>query len=961
MSDFTINFNNPWLLFALIPLLLITFIPFFRIPKKFRGTRNRVISVTLHTLAIICITALFAGLYFTFTVPNRENEILIVVDASDSNEERAEQKEDYVESVLRMTSDGFKVGVVKFGFDQVYAAELSYDIDEVFRQYIASPDPDTSASDIASALEFASEQFTHPRTSKIVLISDGLQTDSEAMQAAQIVSAHGTKIDTVAFPNEDSAEVQIANVKLPEGRITENQSVTITVTVENTLEEPASATLEILDNGFPNTDEPAVSVTLEPGTQDIELHHTFLMPGMHDIIVRLTTGTTESGAQSDRITENNVFQSYLDITVFDNILILENISGEAADLSDLLSERGGYTNVVTCNVHTHGDMLPRSAKELCEYNQVILCNISNADLTSSTVPENFVNSLYSYVYDMGGSMFTVGGQNDTDLAGNSTAHAYSRTDLEGTMLQEMLPVQAVDYTPPAAVMIVVDSSGSMSMGKFEAAQAGAEQTLNALYEQNKNSYCGVMTFNTSATETVQILPVSRHEEIREAITNLGKNEQEGSGGTVFSGAIDRAGRALAAVNVPIKHIVLITDGNPDDHLHANGANDNNYYGRYIDWNNQNGITMSIVTVGADSTDAKTMGEAAEYANGEYYSVAMDDMVTMASEIYKAMSIDLQAVTVNQIEEGIDFVPEINGYSPIFNGIDTSVSPFVPELHGYYGTRPKADAVTPLMYQYVPIYAEWNFGAGKVGSFMSDVSLRSDSWSRDFISSDAGKQLICNMAENLAPLTPPEPDVLDMSVRQTTNNFTNRLDVFTTLNEGESLRVSIVLDPGNVSQYSNAAKQAYINGVPVTAAANNMSFNFTIQYTGIYLITIEKLDSAGTVISDLQLRRAFSYSDEYDGMRKAEDGTALMADIALNGNGNVLNTNNPAQVFASFEARLDGSFNPALVLLIIAAVCILLDIAVRKFKFKWLHEIIRDKKAMKEVNSTSGKEATKFES
>lgn len=961
MSDFTINFNNPWFLFALIPLLLITFIPFFRIPKKFRGTRNRVISVTLHTLAIICITALFAGLFFTFTVPNRENELLIVVDASDSNEEQAEEKDDYVESILRMTSDGFKVGVVKFGFDQVYAAELSYDVDEVFRQYLASPEPDTTASDIAGALEFASEQFTHPRTSKIVLISDGLETDREAMQAAQLVAAHGTKIDTVSFSNEDSAEVQITEVKLPEERITENQSVTITVTVENTLEEPANATLEILDNGFPNADEPAVSVTLEPGVQEIELHHTFLMPGMHDVVVRMTTGTTESGAQSDRVTENNVFQTYLNITVFDNILILESNPGEAADLSDLLIERGGYTNVVTYNVHTQGDMLPGSAKELCAYNQVILCNISNADLTSSTVPENFVNSLYSYVYDMGGSMFTVGGQNDTDLAGNSTPHAYNRADLEGTMLQEMLPVQAVDYTPPTAVMIVVDSSGSMSMGLFEAAQAGAEQTLDALYEQNPNSYCGVMTFNTSATETIQILPVSRHEDIREAITNLGTGEQPGSGGTVFSGAIDRAGRTLAAVDVPIKHIVLITDGNPDDHLHQNGANDNNYYGRYIDWNNQNGITMSIVTVGADSTDAAAMDEAAEYANGEYYEVPAGELVDMASAIGLAMRQDLQAVTVNEIEEGIDFVPEIDGYSPIFNGIDTSAEPFVPELHGYYGTRPKDDAVTPLMYQYVPIYAEWNFGAGKVGSFMSDVSLRADSWSRDFITSAEGKQLICNMAENLAPLTPPEPDVLDMSVKQTTNNFTNRLDVFTTINEGESLRVSIALDPNNMSQYSNAAKQAYLNGVPVTAAANSMSFNFTIKYTGIYIITIEKLDAAGTVISDLQLRRTFSYSDEYDGMREPEEGIALLADLAQSGNGNVLSTDNPALVFASFEARLDGSFNPALVLLIIAAVCILIDIAVRKFKFKWLHEIIRDKKAMKEVNSTSGKEATKFES
>jgi hypothetical protein len=36
----------------------------------------------------------------------------------------------------------------------------------------------------------------------------------------------------------------------------------------------------------------------------------------------------------------------------------------------------------------------------------------------------------------------------------------------------------------------------------------------------------------------------------------------------------------------------------------------------------------------------------------------------------------------------------------------------------------------------------------------------------------------------------------------------------------------------------------------------------------------------------------------------------------------------------------------MVFLIIAMVCLLLDVAVRKFKFKWIHEIVRDRRAMK---------------
>ena len=58
---------------------------------------------------------------------------------------------------------------------------------------------------------------------------------------------------------------------------------------------------------------------------------------------------------------------------------------------------------------------------------------------------------------------------------------------------------------------------------------------------------------------------------------------------------------------------------------------------------------------------------------------------------------------------------------------------------------------------------------------------------------------------------------------------------------------------------------------------------------------------------------------------------------------------PAQIFTSFEEFLHRIYDPRLILLIVATVCILLDIAVRKFKFKWIHEIIRDKRTMKELN------------
>ena len=102
MSDFSIGFANPWLLFLLIPALLLTLIPFLRLPKKFRRTRNRVISVVLHALCVTLCVTLIAGISFSYTVPNRENELLIVVDASDSGSEQSDTRDDYIQSILNV-------------------------------------------------------------------------------------------------------------------------------------------------------------------------------------------------------------------------------------------------------------------------------------------------------------------------------------------------------------------------------------------------------------------------------------------------------------------------------------------------------------------------------------------------------------------------------------------------------------------------------------------------------------------------------------------------------------------------------------------------------------------------------------------------------------------------------------------------------------------------------------------
>ena len=162
-----------------------------------------------------------------------------------------------------------------------------------------------------------------------------------------------------------------------------------------------------------------------------------------------------------------------------------------------------------------------------------------------------------------------------------------------------------------------------------------------------------------------------------------------------------------------------------------------------------------------------------------------------------------------------------------------------------------------------------------------------------------------------------------------------------LAEGETVRVT-------VSPQSAEAISYYASGVPVFPVGNNISFDFDIMCTGVYKITVEKVDSLGIVRSDIDLYRSFSYSAEYDAIRPDGEGADFLSQLSQNSGGSVIE--DPVQIFATFTESLAKTYDPALVFLIVSMVCILLDIAVRKFKFKWPHEIIRDRKALKELNS-----------
>lgn len=132
----------------------------------------------------------------------------------------------------------------------------------------------------------------------------------------------------------------------------------------------------------------------------------------------------------------------------------------------------------------------------------------------------------------------------------------------------------------------------------------------------------------------------------------------------------------------------------------------------------------------------------------------------------------------------------------------------------------------------------------------------------------------------------------------------------------------------------------------SAAQGFSRSSFIAVDPGIYRIVIQRLGADGQVASSYTFYKSFSYSAEYLPPEDDADRLALMQNLAQIGGGasSVLTEDADAwSTFDGFVTELPRTYDPRLALAITAIVLFLLDIAVRKFKFKWPHEIIRERR------------------
>ena len=180
-------------------------------------------------------------------------------------------------------------------------------------------------------------------------------------------------------------------------------------------------------------------------------------------------------------------------------------------------------------------------------------------------------------------------------------------DLENTPeeFEELLPVRyegkTQEKSPTASLVIIIDSSGSMSGTRINIAREVARLALDSLRDCDM---AGIVEFHGRRRWAAPLQSAANHYELRRALNRL-----NAGGGTVILPAIREAFLALKNSHTRLKHVLVITDGGVE-------------YGDFETLLRQmaeENITTSCVMVGPG--ESAFLSQLALWGNGRFYNAA----------------------------------------------------------------------------------------------------------------------------------------------------------------------------------------------------------------------------------------------------------------------------------------------------------------------------------------------------
>ena len=665
-----ISFDNPYLLLLLIPLLLAVLIPIALAIRKENKSRSVFISMALHIVIAVCMTLAIGGMIYTSVLT--ETQVIVVADVSYSSSRNLDEVDALIGEVRDKLPKNAEMSVVVFGKDCMVLTEMGEEPVTVKGSGV-----DDSATDIAGALQFAASRFDEDVIKRIVLITDGKETHTDAagklVTAVENVYANGIFIDAVYLDNnlkEGEREVQISDAEYAASTYM-NHETSVEVLIQSSYDTGAIAVLYVEGERFSNQ-----AIKLTRGYNVVSLDLPTGSTGRYDYRVAIT-------ADGDVCTANNTYDFTQTVVAGLQVLL---VTGDPADAE---RARELYGSEAEIDAYVRDPNVPCTVEELCRYDEIMISNVDVRDLHNVSA---FIDSVEKVVSRFGKSLVTMG-----DLK------IQNKSDDVLKELEDMLPVKyGNNDRDPKLYAIVLDTSRSMqNFSRLRIAKQAAIQLLNMLSNED---YVMIVNFwgeiNVLQSPTLAI----NRDEIITAIHAI-----EPYQGTVIGTALDTAGDLMIEYAFDDKQIMLISDGMSYT-LESDTPAD------VVKKLHDHGITTSVIHPAAREEGIATLKGIAEAGGGSYFEIIREE------DLLDIMFSDIADELTESVIIGQTSVHVKRAKDDVLNGLHT-----LPAVGGYTYAKAKASATTVLTVEYVkaggtaieaPLYAYWSYGNGQVTSYTS---------------------------------------------------------------------------------------------------------------------------------------------------------------------------------------------------------------------------------------------------
>ncbi|MHC4769134.1 MAG: vWA domain-containing protein, partial [Planctomycetota bacterium] len=712
---------------------------------------------------------------------------------------------------------------------------------------------------------------------RIVIASDGNETEGSVLAAAELAAANDVPIDVLVLGYEHANEVIFERIAAP-SRARLGQTANIKLVLRSQGHASGRVTLRMNDeyldlNGAEQGT--ALPVTLDPGLTVVPVSIGLDVAGP----VQFEAVFEADDPTQDGVSRNNRAVAVTFAGAEGKILVIDDGATQSQYLVRALAESELSVEVAGTAALARGPVF------LAAYDAVALANIPRYALT-----DDEDRTLHAYVHDLGGGLVMLGGPLSFGAGG------WIDSETARVLPIKLDPPQSRQM--PRGALALIMHSTEMPQGNYW----GQKVAIAAIEALSRLDYVGIIDFDYRAGGCVWQFGPEEAGDKTDAI-NAAKKMIMGDMPD-FARSMQLALNGLSPLPAGQKHVIIISDGDPRGPPQT-----------LLDAFVQANISVTTVLVSGHGTmsDRMMMKGIAEYTGGSFYEVKNP------KNLPQIFIKEAQLISRSLIVEEPGMQPQVVIRLPgPTEGFVT-----VPAVDGYVLTAPREGhslipIVNPTSEGNDPIYAYWNYGLGKAVAYMSDLT---GLWGGHWVGWSEFKSF------------------WEQSFRWVMRPSAPSNIIVNTTHEGDRAQVEVEALKGDTSFMDFLRTSAVVlqpdgNTEPLTlqqTGPGRYRGDFRTTHEGAYLVNINFVGGSpeSPMQGNVQAAVSVPYPREF---RAVKHNAALLKAVAERTGGRELGATDPALVDLFYRGELGVPKSPRSVwdlLAILAAALFVLDVAGRR--------------------------------